>query len=152
MALEKQQARRRPPRLANALLRGLLRSPFHGLVSQQIMLITFRGRKSGKSFSTPVGYARKDGVILFFTDHPWWKNLLKQEPVILTIQGQRIQGIPEVIVDDRAHIAGELKQYVEQRPAAARAYGITLDEQGQARPDTVQQAAQRFVLVRVHPS
>jgi hypothetical protein len=33
----------------NTLLIWLLRSPFHGFLSGSMMLISFRGRKSGKS-------------------------------------------------------------------------------------------------------
>lgn len=140
---------RQPPKLANTIVKWLLRSPFHGGVSKQIMLITFRGRRSGKLFSTPVGYLREGQNVIFFTDHNWWKNLVNGAPVTLHIQGKKLEGTSQVVFDDREQIARELQAYVEQRPTAARAYSITLDANGKANPETVRLAAQRFALVRV---
>ena len=113
------------------------------------MLVTFCGRKSGKLFTTPVGYLPEGNTISFFTDHNWWKNLVNQAPVTLYVQGKQLQGISEVVYDDEELIANELRRYVEQRPRAARAYSITLDANGKADPETVRLATQRFVLVRV---
>ena len=36
----------------------LLRSPFHGMLSNGMMLITVSGRKTGKKYTTPVDYTR----------------------------------------------------------------------------------------------
>jgi deazaflavin-dependent oxidoreductase (nitroreductase family) len=140
---------RQPPKLANTIVKWLLRSPLHGSVSKQIMLVTFRGRKSGKLFNTPVGYMREGQSVIFFTDHSWWKNLVNGAPVTLHIQGKKLEGTSQVVFDDKEQIARELQSYIEQRPAAARAYSISLDSNGKADPETVHQAAQRFVLVRV---
>src|SRR5262249_17743027 len=40
----------------NPVIRALLRSPVHGLMSKSLMLITFTGRKSGRRYTTPVRY------------------------------------------------------------------------------------------------
>ena|SRR5579859_460570 len=145
----KHEQPRQPPKVANTIVKLLLRSPLHGSVSKQIMLVTFRGRKSGKLFSTPVGYAREGQTVTFFTDHSWWKNLVNRAPVTLHIQGKKLEGTSEVIYDNKELIAHELRKYVEQRPRAARAYSISLDTSGKADPETVRLAAQRFALVRV---
>ena len=42
----------------NPMITWLLRSPLHGLVSKSIMLITYKGRKSSKEYTTPVNYLR----------------------------------------------------------------------------------------------
>lgn len=58
-------------------MKAILRSPLHGLVSNNLMLITFTGRTSGKTYTTPVNYVR-DGetlIVLSHTDRTWWKNL-----------------------------------------------------------------------------
>ena len=40
-------------KVANPVMKALLRSPLHGLVSKNIALLHFRGRKSGRDFVTP---------------------------------------------------------------------------------------------------
>jgi len=41
----------------------LLQSPLHGLVSQGMLLITVTGRKSGKTYTTPVEYRQENQCI-----------------------------------------------------------------------------------------
>ena len=43
----------------NPLLKGLLRSPLHSVVSDRLALITITGRRSGREFTFPVGYRRE---------------------------------------------------------------------------------------------
>jgi len=40
----------------NPLMRALLRSPLHGLLSGMLMLLSYTGRKSGKVYTIPIGY------------------------------------------------------------------------------------------------
>ena len=47
------------PPLLNRFMSGLLRSPLHGIVSRSVMLITFAGRKSGTTYTTPISYLRE---------------------------------------------------------------------------------------------
>ena len=63
------------PPAVNAAMRFILRSPLHGMVSKTITLITFTGRKSGKTYSTPVSYSQKGSQVTIFTHGEWYKNL-----------------------------------------------------------------------------
>jgi hypothetical protein len=70
MASDAQQPERvgsEPPRLLftllNPIMRGLLRTPAHGLVSGRLMLLTVTGRATGKRYTIPVGYARVGDVL-----------------------------------------------------------------------------------------
>ena len=51
-------------KIYNALMKSVLRSPLHGMVSKNFMLITFTGRRSGKVYTTPVNYVRDGDSIL----------------------------------------------------------------------------------------
>ena len=57
----------KPPRLVriliNSLVTAILRSPWHGMRSNRLLLLTFTGRKSGKEFTTPIRY-EQDGETL----------------------------------------------------------------------------------------
>ena len=51
----------------NDFMAWVLRSPFHGMLSNGMMLITVTGRKTGKAYTTPVGYYR--GRRIFMGPH-----------------------------------------------------------------------------------
>jgi deazaflavin-dependent oxidoreductase (nitroreductase family) len=82
-------------KIANAVMKPLLRSPLHFFASGGIMLITFTGRKSGKVYTTPVQYQQNDDTVTFFTlrERVWWKNLIDGAPVTLTLKGQPVEGV-----------------------------------------------------------
>ena len=42
----------------NSFIAWLLRSPLHGLLSGNTLLITVTGRKTGRPITTPVNYVR----------------------------------------------------------------------------------------------
>lgn len=139
---------RTPPKFLNQIMSLLLRFP--GPLSNQLTLLTFIGRKSGKTFTTPLGFTRQGNTIALFTDHGWWKNLRENPSVTLRLQGKKVKGNAEVIHDDKEKIAQELLDFVRQRPNAARAYNVKLDASGQPIQESVQQASQWFTLIYVH--
>lgn len=63
MEIGQTSVRKQPPpevfKLINPMIARLLRSPFHRGLSKHLMLLTFRGRKSGQRYTTPVGYLQK---------------------------------------------------------------------------------------------
>jgi hypothetical protein len=74
-------------RVINPPLRALLRSPFHRPVSTHVMLISVRGRKTGRVYSVPVGRHESDGMFLVSADGPWRHNLRGGAHVMLTVDG-----------------------------------------------------------------
>ena len=42
----------------NSIMKWLIRSPLHGLVSKSMLVIGYTGRKSGRRYETPVNYVR----------------------------------------------------------------------------------------------
>ena len=143
---------RKPPQFMNSLVKLLLRSPFHSRVSNTLMLLTFTGRKSGKAFTLPIGYLQQDGEVLVFTDHKWWKNVQAHPTVGMLIKGKKLQGIAEVVHGEPEVIAKELFTFIEHHPMASRAYNVKLDETKKPIREDVQQAAQRFTLIRIRPT
>ncbi len=136
------------PPLVNQTMKFLLHSPMHGLVSKTVLLITFTGRKSGKTYSTPVSYSQDGHQVTIFTHASWWKNLKPGVPVILRIQGQDRQGLPEVIAVGKSAIADGLTAHLRKVPSDARWYGITFDDHGSPLAETVEKAAQTVVMIR----
>lgn len=90
--------------LINPLIKALLRSPFHWLVSDALLLLTYTGRKSGRTYTTPVGYEERDGTLYVTsqTDRVWWKNLRGGAEVEVRLRGERRGGEARVLEDNEA--------------------------------------------------
>ncbi|HYK84929.1 MAG TPA: nitroreductase/quinone reductase family protein [Ktedonobacteraceae bacterium] len=90
----------RPPRpvriLANVLATTILRSRWHSMRSDRLLLLTFTGRKSGKEFTTPMRYVQEGETLLMTVVYPWWKNLVGEATVRVLLRGQMRTGTAEV--------------------------------------------------------
>ena len=139
-----------PPAL-NRTMTFLLRSPFHGLgsLSKSVMLITFTGRKTGHSYTTPVSYARDGNTVTAFTHAAWARNLRGGAPVTLRLAGRDYAGQAEAI-DDRATVVKGLSEFLRRVPRDARFYGVTLDSQKQPNPQDVERASATVTMLRIH--
>ncbi len=136
----------------NPIMMWILRSPLHGMLSGSTMIITYTGRKSGKTFSTPVNYVR-DGDVLWtisFRQRTWWRNL-HDSPVTVRIQGKDFPGVGQAIKDQQ-EVADCLMAYLRKAPQIAKYIGVALDASGQPRQEDVANAAQTRVMVRVRLS
>lgn len=148
-------APRKPPKAlfkygVNPLMRLLLRSPLHGRVSQVLLLLTFKGRTSGKTYTTPVGYHRAGEAILVFTHSPWWKNFVGGAPVTRLLEGKEVQGHAEASRDPDAILA-EVEPLVRKYGARqARRMALTLDSNREPTTEELRAAIADQGLVMVH--
>ncbi len=138
-----------PPWL-NKLMTFILRSPLHGLVSSKVMLITFKGRKSGRSYTTPVSYLQTDDNVTVFTHARWWKNCLGGRPVTMRIRGKDVAGTAEPVAEDKDAIAEALAEHLRHNHRDARYYGVTYDAEGNPNPDEVRRGAEDTVMLRIY--
>lgn len=145
---QEKQASSVPP-LLNRFMSALLRSPLHGIASRSVMLITFTGRKSGRSYTTPISYLREGRQVTGFTGAPWWRNLAGGAPVTLRIKGRDYRGWAAVVAEDKASVANALQHFLRHVRSDARFYQVTYDAQGEPRRDEVERAAERCVLLRI---
>lgn len=137
------------PPFVNNTMKFILRSPLHGLISKAIVLISFTGRKSGKTYSTPVSYSQSGNQVFIFTHAEWWKNLRGGAPVTLRLRGRDVQGRADVVAEDKQAVAAGLSVHLRQVPNDAQFYKVTFDDQKNPRAEEVAQAAQTVVMVRV---
>jgi hypothetical protein len=62
------------------------------MVSRRLTIVTYTGRRSGRTFSTPVGFRRVDDVVTIGVQLPeakkWWRNFLDEGgPISLELDG-----------------------------------------------------------------
>lgn len=126
-------------KLINPPVRWLLRSPLHGLMSRNTLLLEFNGRKSGRALSTPISYYVKDGTAHCFSSQsfPWWRNLTSGQQVQVTIQGQRWQSTPLVELSDHPLMGKQLEEFLRAVPRDADHAGVSLDKQGNPNTDDI---------------
>lgn len=127
-----------------------LSSPVHGLLGKNTMLISFKGRKSGKKYSVTIMYAQNNSVILAtsYRHRIWWRNLLEGVPVTLLVRGQTLKGIGKVITRE-ADVAKHLQAYLQIVPTHAKYFNVTLDPDGKPDIGDVAQAARDRVGIRI---
>jgi hypothetical protein len=100
-------------RLVNPVVRGVLRSPAHGLLSGHLALLTVTGRRSGRAFTFPVGYHRDGDRVTIGVDWPerkrWWRNLSDAAPVEIWLAGVRRAGTGQARGDEHAGVTVEIQ-------------------------------------------
>ncbi len=82
----------------NAPIAALANSRRFGrLIDRNIAMLTYTGRRSGRTFSIPVGYRRSGGEIVISVNMPeaktWWRNFLDAGgPLTLRLDGAERAG------------------------------------------------------------
>ena len=139
----------------NPVMRGLLRSPIHGIASANICLLSYRGRRSGRSIMTPLSFMRQGSLVRLLSSHNtrWWNNFL-DGPVDVEIEIARKthRGGAKTLVDDSAAFREGVRAFLTAVPRDARVYGVKLDEDRKPREEDVERAAGHIVLVNVELS
>src|SRR5207302_8638507 len=84
-------------RYFNPVTRFLLATRLHSLMSGQLMLLSFTGRKTGRSYTTPVSYVRAGDSLLVPGGGAWWRNLEGTSQTQVCLRGLWSAVTPEVI-------------------------------------------------------
>ena len=135
----------------NTFISWVLRSPFHGLLSNGMMLITVTGRKTGKKYTTPVGYYQQDGFLWILTsrDRQWWRNVTNGTEVSVLLKKKSVQGFAEAELDAQA-VEARMVEYLQHVPKAAKPLGIRMENNMVNTEDVARVARDRlFVKIKV---
>ena len=136
-------------KLINPMMALLLRSPLHFVVSGSLLLITFIGKRTGRSFTTPLRYVRDGATVRCFSSRNtrWWRNLAGGAEVKLRIRGADGRYQANVILDDPPRIEALLKAYLAQYPQDAAYHEVKLNKDGTPNADALARAAAAAVVV-----
>ena len=135
--------------IINPIMKALLRSPLHGILSDSIMIVSFRGRRSGKEFSTPVRYVRDGDIIRAYsnTETQWWRNLRNGAEASIHAAGKTGRYRTEVIENDPVRIQRLLADYLVVYPEDAAYHDVQLDDSGGAVVADLSRAAAHAIVV-----
>ncbi|MEU4541514.1 wax ester/triacylglycerol synthase domain-containing protein [Streptosporangium sp. NPDC023825] len=87
--------------LVNPLVRLLLRSPWHALISRWVVLLAITGRRSGATVVVPAQYAHDGQGLMLVSKRSrvWWRNLEGGASLRLTLRGIERAGRADVSRD-----------------------------------------------------
>src|SRR5450759_901023 len=109
-------------RFTHVLARPLPRSPLHGLLSGNTLIIGFTGARSRKRYAVPVSYIQDGAGIRCCTAGRCSRNRRGGVPVSLRVRGREVPGTAEVVTDDRAAAAQGLGELLRRVPRDIRFY------------------------------
>ena len=133
----------------NDFMSWILRSPFHGMLSDGMMLITITGRKTGNKYTTPVGYYRENGYLWVITsrDRTWWKNLQGGANVDLLLKRKPIAATADLDLDEKA-VEARIYEYLRHVPQAAKPMKIHMED-GKPNPQDIANTAKDRLFVKI---
>ena len=131
----------------NHLMRAWLRSRWHHPASSSMMVLTFEGVKSGRTYSFPGGYAEDEEGLVTFTRFGWWKNFRQERSVLLRLRGREVRGTAVAVRESEA-VAECFDYYLRRNPHDGRYFGVRVGRDGRADPEELARAADRLVMIR----
>jgi deazaflavin-dependent oxidoreductase (nitroreductase family) len=142
-------------KIANPFVNLILRSPFHGWMSAALLLVTYRGRKSGREFTLPVQYVQDGNHVYivpgFAEKKVWWRNLEGGADVQVTLKRQTRPG-RGILLEREADMEAILKGfglYLKQFPSLAKMHHIRIEADGRFNSDDLSKAAAGIVMIEV---
>ena len=133
----------------NDFVKFFLRTPLYVFMGNT-MLITVTGCKTGKKYSTPVGFYPEGDSLWVITnrDRTWWRNVKNGATVTLLLKGRTVPAFAEAEMDENA-VESRMLDYIQQIPLAAKSLGIRVENKIPNREDVTRVSKNRlFVKVR----
>ena len=130
------------------------RTPLHWLFSHQVMVLVFKGRRSGRSFAIPVSYMLGAEVggnqLLCMTDinGVWWRNLLEAQCIQIVHKGQNKDASVNVIESDLCKKRDALAGFCRRSRVSAIFSGVGM-QAGEPIEEELTTAAERHVLIEL---
>ena len=117
----------RPPlrllRVANPVVRAVLGSPAHRLLSDRLLVLDYRGRRTGRGHRIPLRYAQTEtGDLVAVAVHParkqWWRSFAEPSAATVLLRGASVDVVGALTSGGRRATA--LARYDARNPRGAR--------------------------------
>lgn len=114
-------------RLANPLVRGLLRSRGHRLLSRWLVELHYEGRRTGRQYAIPVLAAvERERVVVVATmpaHKQWWRTFREPTTARILVRGERRVVVGELLGGEARRLA--LRTYVARLPWTRLGLGVS---------------------------
>lgn len=136
-------------RAINPVMRRMLAGRLHRLMgSDTLMVLSFRGRRSGQIYTFPIGYMQEGNTLVCYTPFGWWRNLEGGAPVSVILRGKSLVGTADVSTET-AEVADGLVTYLTHNPGDARFFYVSLDKDKRPSVEDAARTAETTVQVRI---
>ena len=137
-------------RFVNVPMRAALSLPFPTPLSRNLMLVSYTGRKTGRSYRQPLSYARDGEDLLTPGGGRWTLNMEGGRPVRIRLRGRTLPARPE-LVREPGEVERLLDVIVAGNPSAARFIPLPRLADGRLEPTALAAAIDHgFGIVRWH--
>ena len=139
-----------PWRLINPLVSLIARSPFHFLISHQLLVISFEGTKSGKQYLVPLSYHQKNSSYICVTlrSNIWWRNLKGLSNTKVWFKGCLIKMDLSMEFKDDQLVEDTLRSIVTKNRIEAFIANIKLDKEGIPLKEELLEAAKLHTVLK----
>jgi deazaflavin-dependent oxidoreductase (nitroreductase family) len=138
----------------NPLIRAWLRTPvLQQLLSPGLILLTITGRKTGRTYSIPVGYQR-DGDTLYVMvskarRKQWWRNYVEPGRIEVRLRGHDIGGQAVVVPPGSDEFRKHTEAQLRRLPSLDRVFGIRFDRERGLDSDQLLHLGHEMALVQI---
>lgn len=132
----------------NLVFVPILRSPLYRLLSNSFVLLSYKGRKSGKQYTVLVNYQREGDELMVVSAHGWWKNLREGNvPVQVLLHGKWRDAMASGSRGEET--LAEFQRIIQKFPNVMRVYHMERGADGQSKAERLQAAWRETAVVRV---
>jgi hypothetical protein len=136
--------------LINPVVAFLARSPLHFLISHQVLVIQFKGRKSGKQYLVPVSYHEHESSYTCVTlrSNIWWRNLKEVSHTKIWLKGTLKNAQIDLEFNNDQIVESTLRDLVTNNRVDAYFAKIKLNKDGSPDSDDLIQAAKIHTVLK----
>lgn len=136
----------------NPVIRAVLDSPLHGLLSKHVCVVEYAGRRSGRRFRTPLSYVHDGQRVLLLSSRQtrWWKNFIDPDrEVVIRIGDRSLTGTARLYQGDSPELTHRVRVFLTQLPRDAMIYKIKLDSNKKPLDSDIAGCGDRVIAVEV---
>ena len=136
--------------LINPVVAFLARSPLHFLISHQVLVIQFKGRKSGKQYLVPVSYHEHESSYTCVTlrSNIWWRNLKEVSHTKIWLKGTLKNAQIDLEFNNDKIVESTLRDLVTNNRVDAYFAKIKLNKDGSQDSDDLIQAGKIHTVLK----
>ena len=136
--------------LINPVVAFLARSPLHFLISHQVLVIQFKGRKSGKQYLVPVSYHEHESSYTCVTlrSNIWWRNLKEVSHTKIWLKGKLKNAQIDLEFNNDQIVESTLRDLVTNNRVDAYFAKIKLNKDGSPPSDDLIQAGKIHTVLK----
>ena len=135
----------------NPMIMFVLRSFAHQLLSQRLLVLEYRGRKSGKSYSIPLAYTLHQGrpYCVTRTHTEWWRSA-SSGSVVIWFGGERREATAERLTADSEEGRAAFASFLARFPDTSKLlYKVRIGARGEPDPSDLAREIHNSVVVRL---